>query len=578
MAQTKRQSYEILRGQLEAERSSFLPHWRDLGDYILPRRPRFVVSDTNKGERRNLKIIDSTATLACRTLKSGMMGGVTSPARPWFKLTTPDPKTAELGHVKEWLSKVEENMAGVFLRSNLYQALPNVYGDLGTFGTAAMMIEEDFSGNVVRFHVFPIGSYMIATDADGRVNVFFREFRMTVRQVIKKFGKRNSKGDIDWSNISSQTRTAWEDKNREQWVDICHVIQPNEDHEPKRLESKYKKFSSCYYEKNASDDKVLSEMGYDFFPVMVPRWEVTGEDAYGTDCPGMTALGDIKQLQIGEKRIAQAIEKMINPPLKGPSALISRKVSLLPGDFTADDSREGQQGLRAVHEVTLRVAEAEQKQEQIRGRIKRSFFEDLFLMMTGDDRSNITAMEISVRKEEKLLMLGSVLEQLNQDLLDPLIDNTFEIMVRQSRNADGSFMENGLIPPPPEEVAGMRLKVEYVSIMAAAQKALGIAGIERFMGFAIQVAQIDPSAVHKIDTDQTLDVYADRAGVPPGVVRSDEAVAAMREQIAKANQAAQQAEMIAQGAQAAKNLAGADMSGDNALSRLVENANAGNLT
>jgi hypothetical protein len=79
--QTKRNLYEILRAQMESERSSFISHWRDLSDFILSRRARFFVSDVNKGDRRNLKIIDNTCTLASRTLRSGMMAGVTSPAR-----------------------------------------------------------------------------------------------------------------------------------------------------------------------------------------------------------------------------------------------------------------------------------------------------------------------------------------------------------------------------------------------------------------------------------------------------------------------------------------------------------------
>lgn len=590
---SKRRKLEILRGQMDAERSTFISHWRDLGDNILPRRPRFVVSDVNKGERRNRSIIDSTATLACRTLKSGMMGGVTSPARPWFKLTTPDPATAEIGAVKEWLEKVEDNMAGIFLRSNLYQALPAVYGDLGVFGTSAVMIEEDFE-DVLRFHVFPIGSFMIATDAQGKVNVFIRDFRMTVRQLVEKFCEKDAQGAPDFTNVSDYVKQAWQNSRRDSWVDICHVIMPNDDYQEGKLEAKYKQFSSTYYERGGGngstqqplgtantlgpdDGKILKESGYDFFPVMCPRWEVTGEDVYGTDCPGMTALGDIKQLQVQEKRIAQAIEKMVNPPMKGPSFLLGRKVSILPGDFTADDSREGQKGLGPIHEVQLRIAEAEQKQEQIRNRIKRAFFEDLFLLATNDDRPNITATEISARKEEKLLMLGSVLEQLNQDLLDPLIDNTFEIMVRQSRDANGQFFDKGLIPPPPPEVQGVRLKVEYVSIMAAAQKALGLASIDRLMTFALQISQTDPSALQKIDTDKTIEAYGERAGVPPGIVRTDEEVAAMRQQQQQAQAQQQKMEAIQQGAGAAKDLSQTNMSGDNALTRLVDNANAGSL-
>jgi len=106
---TKRQELEILRSQLFNERASFTPHWRDLSDFVQPRRSRFYTSDVNKGDRRNQKIIDSTATMALRTLRSGMMSGVTSPARPWFRLTTPDPDLAEFGSVKMWLKSSKDN-------------------------------------------------------------------------------------------------------------------------------------------------------------------------------------------------------------------------------------------------------------------------------------------------------------------------------------------------------------------------------------------------------------------------------------------------------------------------------------
>src|SRR3990167_7102443 len=148
---------ERLRAALENERTSFMSHWRDLSDYILPRRSRFTVQDVNRGDRRNLKIIDSTATLAARTLRSGMMAGVTSPSRPRFRLTTPDIALAEFGPVKAWLHFVTTRMEDVFRRSNAYNSLPIVYSDMGTFATAAMFIEEDFTGDVIRTTPFPIG-------------------------------------------------------------------------------------------------------------------------------------------------------------------------------------------------------------------------------------------------------------------------------------------------------------------------------------------------------------------------------------------------------------------------------------
>jgi hypothetical protein len=568
---SKRQKLEIMRTQLENERTSFKTQWRDLSDYILPNRARYTLTEGNRGDRRNQKIIDSTATMAARTLSSGMMSGVTSPARPWFRLTTPDPELAEFGPVRDWLYTVQQRMATSFLRSNVYNILPMVYKDLGTFGTAPYIVEENFE-NIIHAASFPVGSYCIAKDQFGKVNTFMREFRMTVAQVVEKFGQKNKSGSVDWSNMSSLVKQQYEAGNYQTWIDIIHFITPNDEYKPDNIESKYKKFYSCYYEKGTmmgsesnymsaagiDNQKFLREMGYDYFPVLCPRWETTGEDVYGTDCPGMTAIGDIKQLQLGERRIAQAIEKMINPALVGGSSLRNQKVSLLPGDITYDDAREGRQGLRAIHEVQLRIQEVEQKQAQVRERVQRAFFEDLFLMLAQSDRRQITAREIDERHEEKLLALGPVLEQLNQDSNDPLIDIAFDIHMRQ-----------GLIPPPPEEVQGSDLKVEYISMMAQAQKLVGIGGVERFAGFVMQAAQVDPSVLQKVNADQMIDVYADMTSVPPSIVRTDEQVSEMRQAQAAQQAKQQQMMMVKEASAAAKNLSQADLSGDNALSRMA---------
>jgi hypothetical protein len=567
--ESKRKRYELLYAQLKNERSSFDAHWKELGDYVLPRRPRFSLTDVNRGDRRNRNIIDSTASLAVRTLRSGMMSGVTSPARPWFRLTTPDPGLSDQGSVKEWLHLVTQRMSTVFLKSNLYNTLPIVYGDLGVFGTAAMYVEEDFD-DVIRTSSFPIGSYMISKDYRGKINLFIREFRMTVRQLVEQFGSKLPNGTIDWSNFSQTVKNQWLNGNTEMWIDVIHVISPNEDYDPHKLHSKYKKFSSCYYEKGtqsngkgyltaADQDVFLSEKGYDFFPILAPRWEITGEDTYGTECPGMIALGDIKALQMGEKRSAQAIEKMVNPPMIAPTALKNQKASILPGDITYVDIREANSGFRPVHEVNPRIIELEQKQEQIRSRVRRAFYEDLFLMLSTSDRRDFTAREIEERHEEKLLALGPVLEQLNQDLLDPLVDVTFDIMLRQ-----------GLVPTPPQEIQGMPLRVEYLSVMAQAQKLVGIAGIERFAGFAGQVAQMAPEILQKIDTDQIIETYADMTSIPPAIIRSDEQTQALRAQAQKQAQAQQATEMLSSGSQAAKNLSQAKLDdGDNALARII---------
>jgi hypothetical protein len=580
--QTKRERYNTLKVQLKSERSSFDAHWQDLAEHIFPRRTRFHTQDTNQGKKVNGKIIDNTPTIAARTLRSGMMSGVTSPARQWFRLATPDPSMMDLAAVKNWLYVVGQRMSTIFLKSNLYQTLPTTYGDMGVFATGCLFMEEDFD-QVVRFYSFPTGSYMIGNDSKNRVNLFMREFRLTVRQMVEKFAIRDSKGEIlTWENFSERVKNLYDDNKLEAWVDITHVIEPNVEYSAVKPLAKFKKFASTYYEtgrcegsskgdytKNSmsSDgDKYLRESGYDFFPVLCPRWEVTGEDVYGTNSPGMEALGDIKQLMLGEKRTMQAVEKMINPPMTGPVSMMNSKSSILPGDMSYVDVREGTQGFRPAHEVQFQIQPMEMKQGQVRARINETFYKDLFLMMAESDRREITATEINERREEKLLALGPVLEQLNQDLLDPLIDNTFDIMLRQN-----------MIPRPPDELHGVPLRVEYISVMAQAQKYVGISAVERFAGFSSNVIAANPSVADKINMDELINVYADLTSVPPGIVRSDDEANAMRSQRSQAQAAQNKIAMLQQGAGAAKDLSQADMGGDNALTRLISNANAGSL-
>lgn len=554
---TKRERYLKLRTQLEAGAQSFLSHWRELCDYIMPRRGRFSLSDRGKGERRSSKIIDSTATFAARTMSAGMMSGITSPARPWFRLSTPDPDLAEHASVKDWLHTVTQRIQTVFQQSNWYTVLPLYYYDLGVFGTAAMIMEED-ARDVVRCTSFPVGQYYLANDARGEAAVFMREFGMTTRELVDKFTDGS-----DISNLSTEAQRAWEDGQSEKWFDIVHVIEPNRDHDDARLLAKYKQTGECYFEKSTGDtDRMLREGGYDEFPVLASRWTVTGEDVYATDCPGMTTLGDIKQLQLGEKRGMQAIEKAYNPPMVAPPEMRSFKLSVIPGEVSYVP--EGpHKSFRPAYEVKPDIQPLEYKQEQVRQRIRRGFYEDLFLMLAYSDptrgKQPVTAKEIATREEEKLLALGPVLQQVEQGLLKPAIDRVFAICVRQ-----------GLIPPPPPELEGVPLKVVFISIMHAALQMVGVSGLERHIGFVSQLAlaqteSAGATAWDKLDVDQSIDEHAEMMGVPPRIVVPDEQVAEMRAARAQAAQQAQAAELAASEAETAKTLSETDTEKPSAL-------------
>lgn len=556
---TKRQTYDIIKSNLTNDRQSWLSHWREIADVLLPRRLVWLLSDTNKGYRVNQKIVDPTGTLALRHLSAWLMSMISSPAKQWSRLTTHDPDLAEYESVKNWLYLVSNRMHNIFLRTNLYRILPQAYRDISGFGTTAIMTEEDLEGSVMRFKSFPLGSYMLGVDNQGRPNTFFREFRMTVRQLLSEYGKRSEKGGIDWSNFSTKVKSAYDAKQYDTWFDVCHIITENDDWKPNNPLSK--KYISAYYETSSDNEDIfLRESGYSYFPVLFPRWEVNGEDTYGSGCPGMEALGEIKELQLLKKKKSQAHEKHVSPPMIASASLRNTPVSMLPSGITWVGEREFKDGgLKPAYQIQPDTSGILLDIQDVRSIIKRTFYEDLFLMLANLGRSDMTAREVDERHEEKLYILGSVYEGLNTDLFDPLHEIAFDIMNRQ-----------GLIPEPPQELQGIPLKIEYLSIMAQTQKLIGAGGIERFSIFAKGITEINPQSLDKVDTDQMLDVYSDLTSIPPGIVRSDDKVLEIRKAREEAEALQRNMEAQRMEAGAMKDLSQVDMEGKNALTQIVK--------
>lgn len=568
---------EQLRGQLQSERSSFMQHWSDIDLYLAPRRARFYVTDVDRGWRRNQLIINSTATHAWGTLRSGMMSGFTSPSRPWFRMSTLDPDLAKFESVKEWLYDVTWRMHNIFLRSNVYNILPTVYGDMSGFGTGCMMIMEDFD-NVIHCFEFPLGSYYLFNNDRLRVNGFMRDFRLSVRQIVEKFVWDEEKAGYNWDCCSSMVKNLWDAGTTEAWVDLVQYVGPNAQYQPRSLKSEHKKYISVYYERgtqtgafsaSVSDStKTLRVRGYDRFRVLAPRWEVSGEDVYGTMCPGMESLGDNKSLQTYERRAAQALEKSINPPMVAPSSLRTQKATMVPGDITFVDGFNGQK-FEPAYQINPNFQQYNIATAAIEQRIKKAMHEDLWLVISNLDKGNVTAEQVRALQNEKLQEIGPVVDRLNMDLLDPLVENTFEIGLKQ-----------GLFPPPPQEMSKQPMKVEYTSIIAQAQKALSAGGIEQFTGYALRLREAnpeDPSILDKVNFDEALDHYGDDLTLPPGIVRDDDEVAKLRQQRAQQQAKQQQMAAMEQASKTAKNLAGAPTTGGNALSDLIQQGQAGSL-
>jgi hypothetical protein len=519
-------------GQMKTERSSWWSHWQDISNYLIPWGGRFFRQDRDKGARRTGLIYDNSSSRALKTLGAGLMAGATSPARPWFRLGTHDPELNNAAPVKLWLADVAERMHTVFQKSNTYRALHQIYEELGAFGTAATIVEPSFS-SVIHHYPLTCGEYAIATDWQGKPNVLYREFEKTVADLVKEFG---------YDACSTTVQSSYKTGQLEVWVPVIHAIEPRSDRDPSKRDARNMEWASYYFEVGGAENKVLRESGFKQFPALAPRWAVSGGDIYGNS-PGMEALGDIKQLQHEQLRKAQGIDYMTNPPLQVPTDLKNRDVDRLPGGTTFRTAGAHDK-IETMFDVQLDLEHLREDIMDVRERIRESFFSDVFMMLANSSNPQMTATEVAERHEEKMLMMGPVLERLNNELLYPLVEVTFTHMI-----------EMGALPPAPQELAGMELSIEFISMLAQAQRAIGTNSIDRFVGTLGTVAGLKPEVLDKFDSDSWADVYSDSLGIDPKLIVASDKVAVIRQ--ARANAQATQEKLAAaqQASVAAKNVA-----------------------
>ena len=555
---------------MKQERMSWDAHVRDVFDQTRPRRTRFSQSQTNKGDRRNQQIVNNTGVRATRVLVSGLVNGMSSPAQPWFKYEPDDLELLEYGPVKEWLGQLERLVRRIFNKSNVYEALPTIYEELILAGTGAGLVEDHFD-DVIRVFPFTWGEYTLALNKDRRVDTLYRDMRMSVLQCVDSFGL---------GNVSTTIKTLYDNGEYDQWVDVMHAVEPNPHYDPDKADAASMQFCSVYWEPASSGpdgQKLLRKGGYRENPIIAPRWDVIGYDVYGSSSPGMEALGDMRQLQIQVKRKGEAIDKQVRPPTQGPASLADRFVSQLPGAHNVvANTAEG--GIKPVFEVQPNLQYFIADIQETEQRIEDTFFVPYILsisQMEGVQPRN--QWEISERKGEGLAVLGPAVQRLQGELHNPLhnrvLNRIYDVCIPL-----WTIGAPAMLPPPPPELQGRPIAINYISALAQVQKASALSGMERLMNTVANpnVVQAYPEIRHKVDAQQWVDEFADHIGLPPRIVRSDEQVQALAE--AEAQQ--QQMQQMAQMAQPAKDIAQAGKAlsethvggGKGAMEAMIDNA------
>lgn len=537
---------------LHNERTQWESLWRELSDNYLPQRYRWLQNSKEfyANRARRQYIINNTGTMAARILAAGMMNGITSPSRPWFKLRVPGLKTTDFRDLSIWLEEVERVMLRIMAESNFYNSMAVMYLDMSVFGTAANLIYSDYK-DVIRCYNPPLGEYYVAKSPQHTIDIFARRFMMKVHEYVRRWPDRNY-----WSDrVKNAVEQGGANLNLD--IEISHFIGPNGQMN-QMVPNKFP-YYELYWETKCNPAKatVLEKNGFNELPGIFARWEVSGTDAYGVS-PGMDALGDVIELQHLHRNKAELLEKMHKPPVLADASLSHSPLALMPKGVTYVANLNNTAGARPIFTVNPNFSELNLERTGIEERIRNTFYNYLFTGIT-DLQTVRSAAEVEAREGEKLILLGGVLERFESEALDPAIKRIYSIGSRA-----------GLFPPIPEQYANMPLEIQYVSILSVAQRAVGTAPAERLLGLVGNLAAIYPDVMDLPDFDALITNYARDIGIRESELKDMKQVQIDRQMRQQQQQMGQMMEAAPDMAGAAKNLSETDVGGGaNALEQLM---------
>ena len=508
--------------RLQGQRENWETHWQEVADYMQPRKAD-VTKRRARGDKRMEQVFDSSPIQAVELLAASLHGMLTNPSTPWFTLRFKDEEIENDDEAKLWLEASTDAMYTAFNRSNFQQEIFELYHDLITFGTAAMFIEED-DDDIIKFSTRHINEVFIAENDKGRIDTIYRKFKISARAAIQKFGEA----------VSADVQTKAK-KDPYEEIEILHAVYPRTDFNPNKKDKANMPFESVYMEyKNGNE---LSVGGFREFPFVVPRYLKASNEIYGRS-PAMTALPDVKMLNEMSKTTIKAAQKQVDPPLLVPDDGFLLPVRTVPGglNFYRSGTRDRIEPLNIGANNPLGLNMEQQRRESIRA----VFYVNQLMMQQGPQ---MTATEVIQRNEEKMRLLGPVLGRLQSELLKPLIDRVFAVLLR-----------NNMLPQAPEFLSGRDVEIEYVSPLAKAQKSTELQSIMRAVEILGSLANVAP-VFDYVNFDNLVKHLADIVGVPQKILKTQSQVNAERQQQAQQQEQMQQMQQLQQVAKAGGDIA-----------------------
>lgn len=492
------------------------PHWREIAMMIRPDDRDF---DAHVQRRRDdSAIFDATPIYALDNFAGGIFSQLTNPMNRWFGLGIADKDLERWQPVAQWLYRHTDRLLATFTDavSPFYSEVKPWLANLGAFGWSCMYNEEMPGEARIVDRSIPIGETFIATDALGFTTTVHREFSLNGRQAKQKFKTNYINGMND-------------DKHRYVFV---HCVYPNPDYVPKAIGHKGAKYLSCYVSPDLQD---FSRDGFYYeLPYQIPQWNRRSGRPYPTG-PGHLARADIAMLQDMERTHIVAGQFAAEPPLLVHDMSVITAADIEPnavlyGTMNAESGKRIIDVLSRGTDVKLSMAQSEQR----RNAIRQAFY---FSVMQLMNRPEMTATEFLGFQKEMLQLMAPNLVQIQQGGLSPLIARRWNILMRA-----------GQIEPPPAELAGHEITVNYVSPLAKLMKVAEAQGVSQFLSAVAPVVQARPETADKLNGDRIIDILRDGLVSDPSVTVDDATVAKIRQARAQQQQQAIQLQAAEQAA------------------------------
>ncbi|MEN8291865.1 portal protein [Acinetobacter radioresistens] len=509
---------------LKAVRLPLEKHWKECYQYGAPERQQaFDGSDiTNTRNNQRAELLDSTASEAVLILVSSLISGTTPANAIWFK-AVPDglDDASEMTEGKRWLEKVCHfiwtNIHGANFDSEIFDLILDYV--VAGWGVMFEDIDRKANGGYV-FQTWPIAEcYLASTRQDGIVDTIYRQFEMTASALISEYGE---------NKVSDAVKDAYKN-NPDKRFKVLFAIEPRPDFKPSRdgrpLLAKKKAFATYHVEVDTKT--MLKESGYDEFPCAVPRFRKIPGSVYGVGAMS-TALPDAKQLNKILRDYTRSLEIGVLGMWIGADDGIfnPRTVRLGGGKIITAAATDSLKRLDAGNSIQI----SDEGINRLQAGIRKKLMADALQPASGP---NMTATEVHVRVDLIRQQLGPLYGRSQSELLEPLLERSFGLAYRS-----GVFSKDKRIGEAPEDLQGRSMSFKFTSPLARAQQLEDVSAIERHLLLIGQVAKDDPSVLDNIDFDAVAQVSGARLGTPPSILRTAEAIQAIREQRAQLQQAA----------------------------------------